>query len=92
MYVDDFSAAGHYEKIVQLISYIREKGPEIGLFINLDKTKILMGKRSSYTLAKNDKAHYSQLGLPDNNIIVHYDIYYTRKGDWSTTKKFATTK
>ncbi len=60
--------------VVANLLVVDQPGPEIGLFINQDKSKILTGKRNSpHTMAKEYQAHYNQLGLSDNNIIVHYD-------------------
>jgi hypothetical protein len=38
-YVDDEIVVGHSEKVVETLDNIREMGPELGLELNINKTK-----------------------------------------------------
>ena len=70
-YIDDCTSVASTDKSIEIINYIREHGPEYGIFLNYDKTKIYLGSHinSDIDLKSTVEKYSDCLGGVDPEVI-----------------------
>ena len=59
-YIDDCTSVSTTDINIDIIKYIREHGPEYGIFLNLEKTKILLGTHENLEQNLINKKKYEE--------------------------------
>jgi hypothetical protein len=72
-YIDDLNLACSHETLIEATTYIINEGPKIGLVLNKNKTKVLLGKCGSLQIALKHQQDFLELGLLINNIMINPD-------------------
>ena len=74
-YIDDLYWAAPFNKMVEIIEFVQQKGPNYGYTLNMDKCTYFLA--SSVTLDQNELNRrldiIMQLGFPRSNIKIHPD-------------------
>ena len=73
-YIDDLYWATHFTNMIEIIRFVKERGPEYGYRLNLGKCIYLLSHNPSDRLSVDQKvARILDLGIPNENIKVHPD-------------------
>jgi hypothetical protein len=72
-YLDDLSLACCSQSILQILEIIMEEGPALGISINFDKSKLLLGKRETFEEAQRWAKIYFAMGFKPANVVLNPD-------------------
>jgi hypothetical protein len=71
--IDDISIATTFDKMVEALNILVEKGKEVGYFINFDKTQYLMSPVDNHNELKRRMNMLLELGFKEDMIKIHPD-------------------
>ena len=71
--IDDISIATTFDKMIDALNILVEKGKEVGYFINFDKTQYLMSPVDNHNELKRRMNILLDLGFKEDMIKIHPD-------------------